>query len=57
MKINITNCGLILIPENDYDKKCLKEIDNECLTTKRENDWDKTGNLYLNYESHPWDRS
>lgn len=55
MKIKKLELGVELIPENDYERECLKHIANKQVVVKFEDSWDQSGNLSIKFSPHPWD--
>lgn len=57
MKCKMTECGVELIPENDYEIECLKHLERQnSVSISFQDNWDKTGNLKLEGKPHPWDK-
>jgi len=54
MKLTITENGITLEPETDFERHCIEKIADKVLTAKFENDWDRKGALKLEYQPHPW---
>lgn len=58
MKIKTTNDSFILIPENSWEERQLKELRNKTIEpiVRYEDDWNQTGGVILQYKTHPWDK-
>jgi hypothetical protein len=56
MKLKMTEYGIILEPETDWERRCLEKIANKTLTAKFEDGWENKGAMKIEFEPHPWDR-
>lgn len=56
MKVKKTEHGIELEPENELEKECLRHIAGKSLTAKFEDAWNRTGDLKIEFQPHPWDR-
>lgn len=54
MKVIKLENGIQLKPENDFEKECLKHIHGKTLSVKFEDEWDRKGDLKLEFKPHPW---
>lgn len=55
MKCTITEHGITLEAQTDFERQCLEKIAGKTVTAKFEDDWNRTGALKLECEPHPWD--
>jgi len=56
MKVIKLEHGIQLKPENDFERECLKHIHGKSLTPKFEDEWDRKGDMRLEFKPHPWDK-
>lgn len=55
MQVIKTQYGIELIPENEFEKDCIKHIASKSLEAKFEDQWNQCGNLKLEFKPHARD--
>lgn len=56
MKAELQEHSFRLIPENEFEKRLLKEVrNNELGKSNFQDDWIFEGFLQINFKTHPWE--
>lgn len=58
MKCKKTEYGIELIPETDFERDCLRHVQEQVnVTLQFEDAWNRTGNLKIEGQPHHWDKT